>query len=107
MRALGVTSLKRLAATPDVPTFVESGLSGFEVVQWFGVFGPERLPPPIVRMLNETLGRALAAPDFKEHFAAQGVELQHSTPAEFANYVNAELVRWTRALKEMGINDAP
>ena len=107
LRALGVTSRKRLAATPDVPTFAESGLSGFEVVQWFGVFGPARLPAPIVRKLNATLGRALAAPEFKEHFAAQGVELRHSTPAEFANYVNAELVRWTRALKEMGINEAP
>jgi tripartite-type tricarboxylate transporter receptor subunit TctC len=107
LRALGVTSRKRLAATPDVPTFAESGLPGFEVVQWFGVFGPARLPSPIVRKLNETLGRALAAPEFKEHFAAQGVELQHSTPAEFANYVNAELVRWTRVLKELGINEAP
>ncbi len=107
LRALGVTSVKRLAATPDVPTFAESGLPGFEVVQWFGVFGPARLPAPIVRKLNETLGRALAAPEFREHFAAQGVELQHSSPAEFANYVNAQLVRWTRVLKELGINEAP
>jgi len=107
MRALGVTSAKRLAAVPDVPTFAESGLPGFEVVQWFGVFGPARLPAPIVRKLNETLGRALAAPEFKEHFSAQGVELQHSTPAEFATYVNSEFGRWTRVLKEIGIKEAP
>ena len=107
LRALGVTSVKRLAAVPDVPTFVEGGLPGFEVVQWFGVFGPARLPSPIVRKLNETLGRALAAPEFREHFAAQGVELQHATPAEFSAYVKTELDRWTRALKEMGINAAP
>ena len=92
---------------PEKTTFVEGGLPGFEVVQWFGVFGPARLPSPIVRKLNATLGRALAAPEFREHFAAQGVELQHSSPAEFSNYVSAELVRWTRALKEMGINAAP
>lgn len=105
LRALGVTSLKRLAATPDVPTFVEGGLPGFEVVQWFGVFGPARVPSAIVHKLNESLGRALAAPEFKEYFVAQGVELQHATPADFANYVNAEFVRWARELKEMGIKD--
>ena len=107
LRALGVTSARRLSATPGVPTFAESGLPGFEVVQWFGVFGPARLPPPIVRKLNEALGRALVAPEFKEHFSAQGIELQHSTPAEFANYVNIELARWKRALKDLGIHDAP
>jgi tripartite-type tricarboxylate transporter receptor subunit TctC len=60
-----------------------------------------------VRKLNEALGRALAAPEFKELFSAQGIELQHSTAAELANYVHTELVRWKRALKEIGIHDAP
>ncbi|HSQ05262.1 MAG TPA: tripartite tricarboxylate transporter substrate binding protein [Burkholderiales bacterium] len=107
LRSLGVTSLKRLTAAPDVPTFVEGGLPGFEVVQWFGVFGPAHMPSPLVRKLNETLNRALAVPQFNEHFAAQGIELQHTTPAEFARYVNAELVRWKRTLKELGIKEAP
>jgi tripartite-type tricarboxylate transporter receptor subunit TctC len=107
MRALGVTSVKRLAATPDVPTFIEGGLAGFEVVQWFGVFAPQRTPATIVRKLNEALGRALASPEFKEQFAAQGIELQHSTPAQFSTYVSNELVRWKRMLKEMGIKDVP
>jgi tripartite-type tricarboxylate transporter receptor subunit TctC len=107
MRALGVTSIKRLAATPDVPTFIEGGLAGFEVVQWFGVFAPSRVPAPIVRRLNEALGRALASSDFRELFAAQGIELQHSTPAQFTTYVISELARWKRMLKEMGIKDVP
>ena len=107
MRALGVTSVKRLAAVPDVPTLAESGLPHFEVVQWYGVFAPARLPPPMVRKINETLGRALGAADFREHFAAQGVELMHSTPAEFAVYIKSEFARWTRVLKEVGISEPP
>ncbi|MBI4190874.1 MAG: tripartite tricarboxylate transporter substrate binding protein [Betaproteobacteria bacterium] len=107
LRALGVTSLKRLAATPEVPTFAEAGLPGFEVVQWYGVFAPAGLPSAITRKTSETLGRALGSAEFKEHFAAQGIELVHSTPEAFAAYVKVELARWTRVLKEMGIHEAP
>src|SRR5262245_52017856 len=71
-RALGVTSAKRLAAIPDVPTFSEAGLPGFEVEQWYGVFAPAKLPAAVTRRLNETLSRAMSAAAFKEHFAAQG-----------------------------------
>lgn len=107
LRALGVTSAKRLAATPDVPTFAEQGLPGFEVVQWFGVFTPAGVSPAIVRRLNEELARALAAPQFREQFTAQGIELTSSTPDAFSAYVKSELVRWRRVLKEIGVQDAP
>ncbi len=107
LRALGVTSAKRLAATPDVPTFAETGLSGFEVVQWFGVFSPAGVPPAIVLKLHEELARALASPQFREQFAAQGIELMSSMPDAFAAYVKSELVRWSRVLKEIGVQDAP
>jgi tripartite-type tricarboxylate transporter receptor subunit TctC len=107
LRALGVTSAKRLAATPDVPTFAETGLPGFEVVQWFGVFTPAGVSSAVVHRLNEELVRALASAQFKEQFAAQGIELMSSTPDAFAAYVKAELVRWTRVLKEIGVQEAP
>ena len=107
LRALGVTSAKRLTATPDVPTFAETGLPGFEVVQWFGVFTPAGAPPAIVLKLYEELARALASPQFREQFTAQGIELVSSTPDAFADYVKSELVRWTRVLKEIGVQDAP
>lgn len=107
MRALGVTTLKRLSAIPEVPTFAEQGLPGFEVVQWYGVFAPAGLPPPVLRKINESLVRGLGAPEFREQFNAQGVELMQSTPVAFAGYVKVELARWTRVLKEMGINEAP
>lgn len=107
LRVLGVTTLKRLSAIPDVPTFVEQGLPGFEVVQWYGVFAPAGLPQPRLNKANDTLSRALGAAEFREQFNAQGVELMPATPAVFAAYVRNELVRWTRVLKEMGINEAP
>lgn len=107
LRALGVTTQKRMAAIPDVPTFAEQGLPGFEVVQWYGVFTPAGLPPPVLQKINETLTRALGVPEFREQFGAQGVELLHSTPVAFAGYVKNELARWSKILKEMGINEAP
>jgi tripartite-type tricarboxylate transporter receptor subunit TctC len=107
LRALGVTTLKRMAAIPEVPTFAEQGLPGFEVVQWYGVFAPAGLPPVVLRKINETLVRSLAAPEFREQFNAQGVELMQSTPVAFGVYVKEELVRWTKVLREMGINEAP
>ena len=107
LRALGVTTLKRMSAIPDVPTFAEQGLPGFEVVQWYGVFAPAVLPAPVLRKVNESLVRALAASDFREQFTVQGVELMQSTPVAFAGYVKGELTRWTKVLREMGINEAP
>ncbi len=107
LRALGVTTLKRMSAIPDVPTFAEQGLWGFEVVQWYGVFAPAGLPPVVLRKINETLVRSLAAPEFREQFNAQGVELMQSTPVAFGGYVKGELARWTKVLKEMGIQEMP
>lgn len=107
LRGLGVTSPTRLSAAPDVPTFIEGGVPGYEVIQWFGVFGPAHMPPSIVRKLNETLRPALVDPEFKQRFSAQGIELQYSTPAQFGKYVRSELVRWTKTLKELGIKEAP
>ncbi len=107
LRALGVTTAKRMQAIPDVPTFAEQNLPGYEVVQWYGVFAPAGVSQPVLRKLNETLVRALGTPEFREQFNAQGVELTQSTPAALAEYVRNELARWTKVLKEMGINEAP
>jgi len=107
LRALGVTSLKRLAATPDVPTFAESALPGFDVVQWYGVFAPAGMPSAIAQKLNAVLVRALNATEFKEQFAGQGIAAFTATPEAFAGYVKNELARWTKMLKEMGLTEAP
>lgn len=107
LRALGITSARRLAAIPDVPTFIEAGLPGFEVVQWFGVFAPARLPPAITRRLNEVMTPAINSSQLRNHFAAQGVELISSSPQELAAYVKTELERWTKVVKELGIIEQP
>jgi tripartite-type tricarboxylate transporter receptor subunit TctC len=107
MRALGVTSAKRLTAIPDVPTFAESGLPGFEVEQWYGVFAPPATPPAITRKLNAALVRALDTEQFRKDFAGQGVELVSSTPEALAAYVKSERARWGKVLKELGIQDQP
>lgn len=107
LRALGVTSAKRLAAIPDVPTFAESGLPGFEVEQWYGVFAPAGLPVAITRKLNAVLVPALASPEFKQQLSDQGIELVSSTPEEFAAYVKNQLANWTRMLTETGLRAAP
>jgi tripartite-type tricarboxylate transporter receptor subunit TctC len=107
LRALGVTSLKRLAAMPDVPTFAESVLPGFDVVQWYGVFAPAGMPPAITLKLNTVLVRALNATEFKEQFMGQGIEAFTATPEIFAGYVKTELARWTKMLKEMGVTETP
>lgn len=107
LRPLGVTSAKRLAAIPDVPTFIESGLSGFEIVQWYGVFAPAGLPPALVRRLNEVLAQGIESSTLKTQFAMQGAEFSSSGAPEFAAYVKSELGRWTKVLKEIGITDQP
>src|SRR5262249_23793629 len=86
LRALGVPSAKRLTAQPDVPTFAESGLPGFEVEQWYGVFAPQHLPTAITRKLNAAIVRILDAGEFRKDFAVQGVEIVSSAPEALAAY---------------------
>jgi len=107
LRPLGVTSATRLTSIPDVPTFIESGLTGFDIVQWYGVFGPAGLSAPLTRRLNETLARAIESSSLKTQFSAQGAEFSSSSAPEFAAYVRTELGRWTKVLKEIGITDPP
>jgi tripartite-type tricarboxylate transporter receptor subunit TctC len=102
-RALGVTELKRLSIAPDVPTIAESGLPGFEVSQWYGVFAPAGIPGSIAKKMNGELGNILALPETKDRLSSQGLEVVYVPSEPFAAYVKAELNRWTRLLKEMGI----
>jgi len=103
LRALGITSAKRLAAIPEVPTFIEAGLPGFEIVQWYGVFAPAGLPQAVVARVNTVMSQAIESSQLKTHFAAQGVEFTSSNAQELAAYVRTEITRWTKLLKELGI----
>ena len=102
VRALGVTTAKRNPQLPDVPTIVESGVPGYEVTIWHGVFAPAKTPAAIVQKLNAEMNKALNAPEMKERMAQQGMDPAPSTPAELAAFVKAESAKWTKAAKDSG-----
>jgi tripartite-type tricarboxylate transporter receptor subunit TctC len=103
LRALGVTSAKRSAAAPDLPTLAEAGLTGYEISSWFGLFVPASTPAAVVDKLFKDTSRVLKSPDVIERFAKEGAEPVGSTPAEFNNYVRTEFVKYNKVIKDNGI----
>ena len=104
LRALGVTSAKRVSALPDIPSIAET-VAGYDGSAWYGVLAPAGTPAPIVaRMANELQG-ALRAPDLKEKLIAQGLEPATHTPDEFAALIVAELAKWGRVVTAAGIKN--
>jgi len=103
LRGLAVSSAKRIAAAPGLPTVAESGLPGFDVVAWFGFFAPAGTPLPVVERLAAETRAALADAELRKRLIDLGAEPLGSTPAEFGAYVNAEYLRWGSFTKESGI----
>lgn len=103
MRGLAVTSAQRSPLMLDVPTVSEAGLPGFELEVWWGLFGPARLPTPIVKKINDALNAALVQSDVKAMLAKQGGTPRPGTPEAFGNLVRNDLARWTALVKEKGI----
>ena len=103
IKALAVTAGKRVAAAPDIPTVAESGMTGFEFVSWYGLWGPKNLPAEITAKLQREAVRALAQPDVKERLGVLGFETIGSTPAEFAAFIDAESAKYGRIIREAGI----
>jgi tripartite-type tricarboxylate transporter receptor subunit TctC len=101
LKALGVSSEKRLAILPEVPT-VGEGIPGYEVMTWYGVFAPAKTPQPIIDKLNQTLARIFATPDARERLAALGAEPVTMSPDQFAAAVRKELAKWATVIKESG-----
>ena len=99
MRALAVTSKTRIAAAPDVPTFEEAGVPGYEAVGWFGSVAPAGTPKEIIQRLNLETRNALAAPDVRERVIAAGTEPATTTPEEFAAYIREETKKWGEVVK--------
>ena len=103
IRALGVTTSKRIQILPDTPTIAESGLPGFNTSQWFGFLAPAGTPRAIVDRLHQALVRGANSPDVKSKLAAQGVEVVAGTPEEFAALIKAEIKQWAEVIKAAGI----
>jgi tripartite-type tricarboxylate transporter receptor subunit TctC len=101
-KALGVTSLKRDRSLPDIPTFAESGLPGFESMGWFGMVAPAGTPPAIIASLNAAVASALKDTAIVERLRAIGAEPVPSTPAEFAEFIRREIDKWARVTAQSG-----
>ena len=102
LRALAVSSTKRSQIAPDVPTFLESGLPGFEVSTWSGVFVPTGTPKEIVSRLNSEIVKILKMPDVRENLFRQGSEPIGNTTEEFSAYIKAEIAKWAKVVKDSG-----
>ena len=103
LRALAVTTQKRWRGAPDVPAMAEAGLAGYEVNSWFGLIAPAGTPREIVTRLNAEVARILRLPDVRERLYSFGAEPIDNTPDEFAAYIGAEIVKWTKVVKSAGI----
>ena len=102
LRAIAVTSLKRSAAVPDLPTIAESGVAGFDASSWFGLVGPAGLPREISQKIFTDIARVLRNPEIRERFVAQGADPVGSAPDEFAEYMRIETAKWARLVKASG-----
>ena len=102
LKALAVSSAKRVAAAPDLPTVAEQGLPGFETGSWQGVVAAAGTPKEIVAKLNAELTRILNTQDMKDKLAAQGTEVRTDTPESFAAFIRDEKARWAKVVKESG-----
>jgi tripartite-type tricarboxylate transporter receptor subunit TctC len=102
LRVIAVTGMTRSALLPQAPTVNESGLPGFDVTSWYGVFGPAALPRDIVTKVNADIAAILVAPDLKERLAGLGAEPGSMSPEAFGRYVREEIAKWTKVVKDSG-----
>jgi tripartite-type tricarboxylate transporter receptor subunit TctC len=103
LRALGVSSAKRVEVAPDIPTIGESGVAGYEMIAWYNVFAPARTPRAIVDRLNNEITRMLQMPDVRERLQTLGVTPLGGTPEALGKYLEFEITRWAKLIKEVGI----
>jgi hypothetical protein len=103
LRALGVTSLTRSAALPNVPTISESGLKGFEALAWFGMYAPPQMAPELLNKVSGDVLTVLQSPQVKNQFAEQGADAGNMTQAEYAKYVDAEITKWAKVITDANI----
>lgn len=102
LRPVAVTSERRSAILPDVPSIKESGLPDYHVVQWYGVVAPSGTPTSIVTRLNREIRQILELPDVRARLQAEGAELAVSTPEGFSDHIRKEIANWGKAVRDSG-----
>jgi tripartite-type tricarboxylate transporter receptor subunit TctC len=103
IRALGISSAKRSAATPDIPTIAESGLPGFESVTFVALAGPAGMPRNIVTSLNSAITKSAQSPEISNALANQATESAIMTPAQTAAFIRDEVVKWKKVVAVAGV----
>jgi tripartite-type tricarboxylate transporter receptor subunit TctC len=103
LRALGTSGKKRTAALPGVPTIEEAGVPGYQAGNWIGVAAPAGTPAAVVARLQKEISTMLELPDIQKQIAADGSEIMHMSPSEFAAYMDGEMAKWGRVIKQAGI----
>jgi tripartite-type tricarboxylate transporter receptor subunit TctC len=103
LKALAVTSAKRLPSLPNVPTAAEAGLKGYELDSWFALYGPAGMPPEIVQQLNTEVAKVLQSPDVRKRAEDSGTSVEVMNPQQLADYTKKELDRWGKVIKGSNI----
>ncbi len=103
LRALGVTSSRRAAVLPEVPTIAEAGVPGYEAISWYGLLAPAGTPRRVIDKIHAETARALQLPDVREKLAADGAEASVNRPEEFTAYIRAEIAKWGKLVRDGGI----
>ncbi len=102
LRAIAVTTSKRYAGLPEVPTIAESGVPGFEAVAAFGIVAPAATPREVIARLNAEVNKAIRLPDMQERFAQQGAIPAPGTPEEYGAFIRSEIAKWAKVVKASG-----
>jgi tripartite-type tricarboxylate transporter receptor subunit TctC len=102
LKAIAISSARRFAAAPDVPTVAESGLPGFETGSWQGIVAPAGTPADVVRKLHASVMAILGTPEMKERLTSAGAEVRPMSPEQFADFIRDEKSRWAKVVKESG-----
>lgn len=103
VKALGVSSTRRSPLAPELPTIAEAGVPGFEYATWYGMLVPAGTPRPIIERIQGDTAKAIHAPQVRERFSGQGLEVYGNAPAEFQAYLGAELVKWDRLVRAAAV----
>lgn len=103
LRGLALTSKRRLPELPDVPTVAESGVPGYEVVLWYGVYAPKGTPANAISILHRAIANTIQTPEIRDRLAKDGAQPVGNTPAEFSKINSAEVAKWARVVKAAGI----
>ena len=103
LKALGIGGEKRIPAAPDVPTFAESGLTGAEANNWWGIVAPAGTPSPVLKRLETEMAALLGSAESQKRFQAEGAEVLRMTPREFSEHIAAETAKWSRVVRQANI----